>query len=338
MPFQLNPTKVPIWQTESTLKLGIDETDQVLEAVTTAQERLINLLFQGVSEDHLEVVGDSVGLSSEETIQLIERLRPSLLDQPRRSSQTKSFDSRFAEIIRIGFESNQAPDSVLAQRAESLVLIPQLDRTGLALAKALAETGFRKLATNDYELVSRNDLGELGYPTKQLGIPRLSALREVLAANSSAVEVNHFAVKPKHQPKVVALSGMHRVNPKDFRKLTLPHLSIEYALDELRISGVIRPGETSCLGCRDLWESENDRNWTTTSIQLSARNDQLDDGAGLLMACSIATKTICNFIDSTMPNDRPGFKVNLKTRSCIEYGWQPHPACDCRTRNFERGQ
>ena len=338
MPFQLNPSKLPIWQTESTLKLGLADQSQLLDSVSTAQERLIHLLFQGVAEDHLDLVGESVGLEPDETRKLIDRLRPSLLEKPTVTGKTSSFNVRFAEIIRIGFENNQATEDVLASRANSLIMLPSLDRTGLMMTKTLAEVGFRRLVTGDYGMVTRTDLGELGYPAADLGITRLSAARNLLQNTSSQTSINHLPEKAKTKPDLVVVSGMHRINPSVYRSEVLPHVAIEYALDELRVSGVIRPGDTACLACRELWESENNASWTATSIQLSSRNDHLDDGIGLLMATSIATKTICESLNSKERSGQPGFRVNLKTRAVTELSWQPHPSCDCRSRSFEPNQ
>ena len=331
MPVQLNPSKVPIWQSESTLQLGIGESDQRLQLVSSAQERLINLLFQGVAEDQLEVIGESVGLDAEDTNQLVERLRPSLLDKPSHVAANTSLDTRFAELMRIAFETNRATEDVIRNRADTRILIPVLDRTGLTIAKVLAEAGFRNLVTRDYEMVSRNDLGELGYRTNQLGLPRLSAARVLLEAAASTTQIFHENPKDKSQPILVVISDMHRVIPSKYRNESLPHLGIEYGISELRITGIIRFGVTACLGCRELWEMENDENWISNSIQLSARGDFLDDGASLLLASSIAAKTICSYIDGNPAQSVPGFRVNLETRAISEFSWQPHPKCCYKT-------
>lgn len=338
MAFKLNPSKVPIWQTENQLKLGLGESDQVIEAVTTAQERLIHLLFQGIPDDQLEALGGSVGLEALETSELIERLRPSLMENPSKLPTSDTFDIRFAEIIRIGFAANLTPEAVLATRAKCPVLFPQLDRTGLLLTKTLAEAGFGRFVSTDYETVRRKDLGELGYQPGQLGLARLSAARILLENHSSSASLQHLDSNARRKPAVEVFSAMYRINPKIYRRETVPHIGIEYDIDELRISGVIVPGQTACLGCRELWKIETDPTWITTSIQLAARQDSLDDGAGLLLATSIAAKTICQFVDSGSIEHGSGYRVNLRNRSIVPMTWQLHPNCKCRTRATEPGQ
>ena len=338
MPYQINPSKVPIWQTETTLKLGNSADDQVLDSVTNSQERLIQLLFRGIAEDQLDTVANSVGLEAFEASELIDRLRPSLLEKPSLNTSATTFNARFAEIIRIGFESNQAPENILSVRSESEILLSSLDRTGLLLARALAEAGFRKLATSDFDMVSRHDVGELGYQAHQLGVARLSAAREVLAQHSSSISITQNPNKPKASPKLITFSGMHRLNPQLYRNLRDPHLVIEYGIDELLLSGVIQPGITACLVCRERWSSEENQNWASTAIQLNARFDELDDSAGLLLATALATKIICAFIDSGGQRSGGGYRVNLKTRAISELTWQPHPGCDCRVSTRSRNR
>lgn len=331
MPFQLNPSKVPIWKNETDLKLGLQEQNQILDDVSHAQERLINLLFQGIPEDQLTHVGQSVGLSEIETSELVERLRPSLLDQTFRNSNGTALDVRFAEIIRIGFETNETPESVLTKRANTIVEVRQLNRTGLLLLKALCEAGFRKFETLDYDVVRRADIGELSFTSNQLGISRLAAARTILTETAGATELTHPRKRARKEFRVSVLSAMHQVNPSAYRGLPDPHLLIEYAIEELRVSPVITPTRNPCLACRDLWAAENDSEWAATAIQLTARNDQLDDGSGLLLAAAISAKTICEFVDSAGQKSTDGYLVILKTRALKTFSWQFHPACQCRT-------
>lgn len=333
MPFQLNPAKVPIWQNESSLRLGLDDASQTLTEVSNSQERLINLLFKGVPEDQLERVGLSVGLSEIETTGLVEQLRPSLLNQKSGVTSGDALDVRFAEIIRIGFETNNTPERVLAKRAVTIIEVRHLNRTGLLLIKALSETGFSRFETLDYGVVQRPDIGELSYEFGQLGISHLAAAREILASNNQRLTITHPSNRTKRAKRIVLVSAMHQVTPSAYRDLDGPHLSIEYGIEKVRVSPVIVPGDTSCLGCRDLWESENNSDWAATAIQLTARNDHLDDGAALLFAVSMATKSICQFVDSGFLPVTEGFQVSLKNRAVSQNSWQFHPACKCSLRH-----
>jgi hypothetical protein len=335
MAYQLNPSKALIWQTEHQLKLGLSETDQTIDDVTSEQERLINLLFEGVAEDQISVVANSVGLEEKAAQELIERLRPSLLEpgEPKKNSQ--GISARFAEIIRVGFETNTMPDQVFTNRSSKCLHLPRLDRTGLTLIKGLSELGFRKFETADYGFVNRDDLGELGFHSDQLGIARLSATRTLLETHASDSMISHPPTKPKLPVDLTILSAMHGLVPNQYRSLATPHLAIEYGIDQLRVSKVIRLGVDPCLGCRDLWASESDPTWAQRSMQLAARNETLDDGAALLLATSIAMKIIArNFDDPTAEN--LGYVMNLRTRVIQPHFWQFHPNCGCKTATTER--
>ncbi len=328
----MNPSKVPIWKNETDLRFGLHDEPQVLVEVSNAQERLINLLFQGIPEDQLDLVGNSVGLSEVETASLVERLKPSLLEPKGSGGKGTALDVRFAEIIRIGFETNITPESVLANRAETLIHLRSLNRTGLLLIKTLSEAGFCLFETLDYDYVRREDLGELSYQPNQLGISRLGAARELMAPHSGNLQLAHPEPRSKRKPKVIALSAMHRINPSAYRELNSAHIAIEYGIAELCVSPMVISGETPCLGCRDLWEAENSPDWASVAIQLTARNDHLDDGAGLLLAAAIAAKSICQFVDGTVAPLSGGFRVSLKTRVVTGVSWAFHPACPCQAK------
>lgn len=333
MPYQLNPSKVPIWKTETELHIGLGDQDQILQDVGIAQERLIHQLFQGIPETAIEQVGESVGLAELETRTLVEKLRPSLLELHRGSASGDALDVRFAEIVRLGFDTNKAPEAVLAKRALTLIQVPELNRTGLLIIKVLAEAGFSRFETLDYGTVRREDIGELSYKPVQLGISRLAAAREIFDDGYGKLVINLPERKPRKKVALVVISAMHHLNPKTYRDLEVPHLAIEYGIEYLKVSPVIIPGISPCLNCRDLWESENNPDWAAIAIQLTARNDHLDDGAGLLLAAGLSAKSICHFVDQKFGIAITGFQVSLKTRQAQMISWQLHPACRCETRS-----
>ena len=326
MAIQLNPSKIPIWKNASELRLGIGDTGHELGEISNAQERLINLLFAGVAENQISLVGNSVGLSDLETRELVDRLRPSLIQSAPGFGGNTALNLRFAEVLRIGFQTEQSPMEVVARRANQTVELTRLDRTGLTVIKALSENGFRNFNTQDFDLVGQADLGELGYPNHLLGVSRVNAARTVLESAATVIAITPTSSAAETDQTIRILSGMHRILPKEYRHQNRPLLAIEYRLDSIFVSRVTQHHINPCLTCRDLWENDTQPNWTTESIQLTGRMDQLDDGLNLLMASSIAARNICSFVDS---NDGVNTLVNLKDRSMRESNWQRHEGCGC---------
>ena len=327
MPVQINPSKIPIWISDTELRLGTSAESQVVQQVTNAQERLINLLFEGVARTQVGLIGRSVGLDEQETNELIERLRPSLVLDTDSEHSRSAVDVRFAELIRIGFQTDQSPLAVISKRAETRICIDRLDRTGLNLLRILSELGFRKFETNDFELVCENDLGEVGYPVVLRSVSRLAAARAILEADSSEVEIAHAS--PKKPGALKILSATHRLLPKAYQNLRSPHLAIEYRMDSVFVSGIFVEGKTACLGCRELWAAESDPLWLSETIQLKARNDQLDDGASVLIACALTARNVCNYVDFAQLG--VGNLLEIKSRQVQEACHQFHPSCDCQT-------
>lgn len=328
MVVQINPSKVPIWISENTLQLGIDEQSQKLEHLTNSQERLIHLLFEGVANDQVEVVANSVGLDSSEGFQLIELLRPSLVGGEKSSGSKNSNDARFAELIRIGFQTDQSPAEVLSKRSEYLVVVSNLDRTGLTLIRALSELGFQNFETEDCSLVTSEDHGELGFPKSLAGVSKLVAINSLLETKESEVSVLPLKKSKRNRQSITIVSASHQLTPNDYKKLQSPHLAIEYRIEEIAVSNLIEPGATPCLGCRDLWASDTKPNWASTAIQLAGRRDQLDDGANLLLASAVACRNIAAFTDFDSRGNN--WTLNLKTKRVAEPEPQFHPECRCQ--------
>lgn len=329
MVVQINPSKVPIWISENTLQLGIEEESQKLDQLTNSQERLIHLLFEGVANDQVDLVANSVGLNPIEGLQLIELLKPSLVGSEKRSGSKNSNDARFAELIRIGFQTDQSPAEVLSKRSEYRIVVTQLDRTGLTLIRALSELGFKNFESQDFSLVSSEDHGELGYPKSLSGVSKLVAINSLLETEESEVSVLPLRKSKRNRQSITILSASHHLSPIDYQKLQSPHISIEYRIDALAVSALIEPESTPCLGCRDLWSSANQPNWTSTAIQLSGRRDHLDDGANLLLASAVACRNIAAFTDFDMRGNN--WNLNLKTRRVTEPEPQFHPECHCKS-------
>lgn len=325
---QINPSKIPIWVGETHLQLGLGSDAQSLTQLGLAQERLVHLLFQPVPDNQLEFLGESVGLEPSDTKALVDLLRPSLLISGSRTEQI-NLDLRFAELMRLAFDTGRVAESVITTRATAAIAIDELNRTGLLMIRALSEMGFRTFYTNDYEKVSKPDLGELGFPADVLGISRVSAARAYLG------DFGTLNFEPKTlKPSLRALASNHNISPTRYRERLEPHLVIEYGVEAIEVSSVITAGITACIGCRDLWRSEADPNWCNRTIQLALRRDHLDDAAALLLATALAAKNICGFVDQGSTG--VGFEVQLKSRTFRETGFQRHPACGCNRLETQR--
>jgi len=326
MALQINPSKFPIWLGETELKLGLSQDAQVVRDVTNSQERLIEMLFEGVARDQVRLLGASVSMSESETAAFIEKLRPSLLAESSIKGESNSNDLRFAEIVRLGLETNQPPGEVLGVRRRQTIAIKELGRTGLNLLRVLTELGFRDFKTSDYGVVEKKDLGELGYPKHLLGVSRLSAARELLAHDNTAGVLSQ--VYAHDASWISVMTATHRLFPHEYQNCDRL-LAIEYGLNSVLVTGVLLTGINPCLGCRDRWSSESDPNWTGETIQLKARHDELDDGISLLAASALAAKSICDFVDHGSSGQAT--EVDVLTRLAKTVSFQFHPACNCQT-------
>jgi len=328
MVFQINPSKVPIWLSETEVRLGLEHDSQTIVGLGLAQERLLTMLYQPIAGNQLELVGASVGLDSEEIQGLIDQLKPSLIEATR-SGITETTDIRFAEIMRIGFDLCNQPAEVIANRANQIIELKALDRTGLTLIKALFEVGFRSFYAPDYGKVERSDLGKLGYSQHLLGHSRIDAAQRMILSGDDSIVIWQ-KLPPRKVVRLQVLTSNHAAIPSEYKALTTAHIAVEYSITSSSVSKVVVPRLDPCLSCRDHWAAEGDPHWTQTHIQLKARHDRLDDASSLLAAVSLATRNICRFVDGNGLFETENFEFNHRTGELSRTGWSFHSRCDCR--------
>lgn len=80
MALTLNPDIPLVWRTPHTLQFGVDRPAAVLENVSTAEERLIAALQNGVTESALRVIARQAGASPKLVDTLLARLYPLVND------------------------------------------------------------------------------------------------------------------------------------------------------------------------------------------------------------------------------------------------------------------
>ena len=329
MPIQLNRAKPMIWRSPNDLNLGSDSDAQKLEGLTLAQERLISQLYKGISNDQLGSYADQFGMNELSASHLVERLAPSIL-QSDETLRTRNFEKRFAELIRIEFDTNRIAEEVLAIRATRPIWLERVGRTELLLSRALVELGFKKFLINDYNAVHADDIGELGFSSVHFGYSKIQALRDIFNDSVSVLQFEN----PNNQtvPNALKLiTAMHHLIPTKYSEESLPVISIEYGIGQIRVSKVISRGSSPCTYCRDLWAAESNPNFLSDTFQLLSAGDQLDDSVSLLYATALAAKNICEFVDSGA-GFGTNYAVNLQNRSVSEHNWQFHPTCECATK------
>lgn len=82
MVLRIDPRLPLVWRSPSSLQWGVSRPVVVLDAVTSAEERMIAALIEGVSNSGFIMIGRAAGASDTDVASLLERVQPALLPPP----------------------------------------------------------------------------------------------------------------------------------------------------------------------------------------------------------------------------------------------------------------
>ncbi len=337
MVIKINPARVPVWRSPTSLQLGLGNTSIRLDNLTNPQEQLLQLLYRGVADASIDDVARDVGASKSETAALVARVAPALIQVEetnlKRTHEQRSPDpfiaQAFAEIIRASFSTDRDGALVLANRASKRVFINELNRVGLLLLQALATAGIGEICTEDRTLVTSSDVGALGYSQADIGRTRVEAAAALLArsqqpAKLSLARTSDFVVMIANH--LVSSEATPAVGQKQ-----IPRLMVELSFDQSRISPVLIAGVTSCLDCRITSELEADEGWAAMMTQLKFRTERLDDSQTALLCAGLALERTLSWVDSGAIGDNQSTVIDHRTGRLRHEVWQIDPECHCQS-------
>ncbi|MEY2674389.1 MAG: hypothetical protein RLZZ514_954 [Actinomycetota bacterium] len=337
MVIKINPARVPVWRSPTSLQLGLGNTSIRLDNLTNPQEQLLQLLYRGVADAAIDDVARDVGASKSETAALVARVAPALIQVEetnlKRTHEQRSPDpfiaQAFAEIIRASFSTDRDGALVLANRASKRVFINELNRVGLLLLQALATAGIGEICTEDRTLVTTSDVGALGYSQADIGRTRVEAAAALLArsqqpAKLSLARTSDFVVMIANH--LVSSEATPAVGQKQ-----IPRLMVELSFDQSRISPVLIAGVTSCLDCRITSELDADEGWAAMMTQLKFRTERLDDSQTALLCAGLALERTLSWVDSGAIGDNQSTVIDHRTGRLTHEVWQIDPECHCQS-------
>jgi hypothetical protein len=337
MVIRINPARLPVWRSPTTLQLGLGRDALVLSNVRAEHEKLINLLYRGVADGSLQTISRAVGSSDEDTGELLTRLAPALLKDsgltPNKSEPlSETFVAQaFAEIIRASFSTSTDGQAVLRTRAARAIALHTGDKSSLVLALGLASAGIGAIACQDDSPVTIEDVAPLGYDQRELGAPRRDALARRLEAGSHPCRLEN-AISPTKSLSASVFVGNHLSLPKNYSDVLRGgsvHLSIEFGVEETRVSPLVRPGLTPCLVCRHSEELRLDPDWAAVATQLQFRHERLDDSQSTLLAAGIALESLLSYVDDPRKINFDGKTIDHRTGLIAPLTWLKDSDCEC---------
>ena len=348
MVYRINPNQQPLWRNPFEMQLGTGANSVVLGKLSAAQERLIAALYRGIADQQLDVVSQQLGLTKQDTTEVLEQVSPLLLAEPKKTPKPKSkvnlspefIAGAFAEIIRASLLVGVNGESVLLSRAERTVHLEDLSRTGLLIAQGLAAAGLGNLISHDEQLVDSASLGPTGYPSQLRGHPRIDALRSILAASPNVCQIatgKRMTEKQLQKIDCAVLIVQQVIEPKRYStwlSRDVPHIVVTFDAQEVSISPMILPGQTACLFCLEIQRTNENAQWPVIASQLISSNKKFDDSASQLFAAGIVIQKILSRIDKVSgfevsSENQTGYKLNLQSGEVVEFRWPQQDGCQC---------
>ena len=338
---QLNPGLARLYAAANKRQYGYHQP-VVVENLSRGQERALDILEQGVSDNQLHLLPKLAHASEPEILNLLARLGSAV-------RQTSSFhpeftekqvSERFSEILRIFTSSEQDPAEVMKNRKRQRVFTNEISKFGLTLARGLESTGVGLLLTDDNSRVSKFDCGSLGFSKSQIGFQRAIAARSLV---STGLQIQpHSRVSASFdRVDIAVLASTDVTNPSLYQPWLArdtPHIAVSFTEAGVEISHLVIPGLTPCLGCIEIGRAQQDPEWVSIATQLDYLDRDLSDATSLMFAASIVLSRVLARIDSGLiPNPNPMIKLSAHSGEVM----QLEPAavnCGCQSvSNSETG-
>lgn len=348
---KINPGKSTVWLRPDTIQIGLEADAVIVGGLSPAHQRFIRALQSGIADNQLGAIAKSTRVGEIEAGRLIDRLAGAMLQRPP-NAPLPSGDTRpiltalrdtnpdFAELIRIALNSSVDGAAVMAQRAARVIHIERFDKTGVTLLRGLSNAGFSQFWSGDTERILEDDIQALGYSTEQLGRPRLEGVESIVAGFANAVSVTStkgLRMRVIDKVDLAILIAQQTIEPRRYKRLIrygVPHIAITF--DELgaRVSPLVVPNKTPCLGCLDLALNALDSNHEVRVTQLAHAAQRYDDASAVLFAAAMTVASASEFLDSQQGFaqkrfERLGWQFERASGRVLRIDWPTLPSCDC---------
>lgn len=332
------------WLDPKTLQIGLGEKQKRLAEVTITEEKIIEALVSGIVAGQESVLEETIQAEAGTTAKLIQLL----------GSSTQSIDQQsygpwqelaFAELARASLDYEVNGEMVIAERWQKIVHVDQLDKAGLLLTKGLMASGIGLVVSHDEGVVLRTDLGELGYPSEELGKQRAEAANRICNSLSSTTNylnrVKLLAGKPIDQKISFGVTVGHlAIAPRTYSRWLsrdVNHLAINFELDGAMVSPIVKPGSTPCLNCFQEHLVDVDQSWPIVGSQLLNLPRVRDDSAALLSTVGLALRSILRNLDEqsgfqfrdNQNEYELGYKIEYSSGNVSRMKFMKHELCSC---------
>jgi bacteriocin biosynthesis cyclodehydratase domain-containing protein len=248
MVIRLNPQFPVVWRTPDSIQIGIDRPITVVDHVSTALERVVNLLRVGLPRASIAMMSREVGATDAELERLLLALRPALI--------LTGDDRPLAPDFR------SEPHDTTDVPPRTLVCIDGVGPTADGIARSVVGLGIPVLQAAPFDPLSSGNNAGAGNNAGHSRLPHHHAASQsehpsAVSTNAVAVVIGNYALDPRRHGR--------------WLRRDVPHLPVLFGDSDVHIGPFVEPGVGPCLYCVELHHIDSDPAWPAIAYQLSDR-------------------------------------------------------------------
>ncbi len=345
----LLPAVRRFWRDSRTVQFGLDpDRGLTIEFGHPSVIRLLDLLDGSRSEAAVYRDAGALGIRVEDTTCLLESLRraglvisaEALLPAGLTLSQRQRLLPEALALALRTRPGDQTPAQLLRGRLTARVRITGGGRLVGPIATSLAAAGVGRIEPAVTGTVRAGEPTVGGVLPADLRRPRRRAIADAILRTAPHADV--LAV-PDGEADLVVIVGQPRPATLDALAYALrhaPHLAVSVRDGTVVIGPLVRPGQSPCLHCVQLYRQERDPSWPALVAQLATGPEVPEpvETAVSASAVGLVVREALAQLDGAEPVTLGG-TVELGP-DCVprRRSWPAHPRCGCLTPRRRSGR
>ena len=309
MVIRLNPEYPVVWRTPDSIQIGIDRPIAVVTHVTTALERVVNLLRVGLPRSSIVMMSREVGATDAELSALLRVLRPAL----ELTGEDRTRGEQVAEP-RSGPDSHSDPPSRPDSPTRTVVCIDGVGTTADGIAHSLLGLGIPVVTAS---------------PLDPLSSPHDHRHPENRAHAGAAVTAT-----PKAAAMVALVIGNYALDPRrhgQWLRRDIPHLPVLFGDSQVSIGPFVEPGVGPCLYCLELHHIDAEPAWPAIAYQLSNRLAPTETARISMEVAALVAGIVADRIETGRSEFiAASLLLDAATGQITRRARRPHERCGCR--------
>lgn len=337
---RIRPGTAVLDRGDGELQLGTDPRWALVVSGLTAAESAWILEASERRHRSLVDVARRHGVDDARRVRIMDVLvRSGYLVSPKVSDATITAPAQGAADIAVlgALRPDGAGLATLAARAERTVGISGLGRIGAGVAVHLASAGVGTVVLGDRRPVQMTDLGLGIFRQDDVGRPRESALRDVLAERTPRT-TTALELDARSRPDVVVVIESHVADPRRNQRLVgagIDHLSVVVREADVMVGPLVLPGRSPCVQCCDLHALDVDDVWPELAAQLRkehAESGMPEETTLAAAAAAVSAGQVLALLDGARPV-AVGAVLEIALPEAVPRvrTVQSHPDCGCST-------